>query len=122
MLLEEALKKFCPIIKELCVGDQCIAWKVVKLSEVNTGVNDDLIDRITTLIYDNLKIEAIKELRSAIGLGLAESKNHIENHAYGDVIRNDWRYNKYSNRNSPRGFCHVYQNTLEQNETSYNSF
>lgn len=122
MLLEEALKKFCPTIKDLCVGDQCIAWKKTKLNQDNTGINDDLIDEISDFVFKGDRIGAIKLLRSSLGVTLSAAKDAIEDQSYRGLIMRDWRYNNYSNKDLPRGFCHVYQNTLEQGESSYDSY
>lgn len=116
MLLSEALKKFCPEIKDLCIGSDCMAWCKAKVYDNGEGVNEGLIDRISDSIHCGDKIEAIKTLRSVMGMSLAESKDHVEQWTFPEAIRGSYRYTSGSNSNEERGFCQRFTNTQSDYE------
>jgi ribosomal protein L7/L12 len=114
----EAALKFCPLIRDTCMTDTCIAWAKTKISNASSSAAH-LIQEIIDLTNNGLKIEAIKKLRSELNMSLKDAKDAVELDLYPDLIRKFFNASESNDEHEERGYCVRFSNTLGNESPIY---
>lgn len=116
MKKQDAALKFCPLIRDCCMTDSCMAWS-------RTSVNNTyqkaimFIEEIAEYVSAGQNIHAIKRLRETLCVTLKEAKDMQEDGSYPLKIRQHFNAMEERSDSDETGYCIRFRNTLGQNET-----
>jgi hypothetical protein len=114
MKKEDAALKFCPLIRDRCMTDSCIAWTKTQTLDEHYRATE-FIEEIYHLHNTHQKIMAIKRLREVLNITLKDAKDLSDEGNYPDKIRQFFNATDSSD-DEEKGYCVRFSNTMGTNE------
>lgn len=121
MKKEDAALKFCPIIRDKCMTDSCMAWGRATFGNAYQQANL-FIEEIDHLSHTAQKILAIKRLREILNITLKDAKDMQELGTYPTMIRQHFNAVEESSDMGERGYCLRFTATTLLNNESIQSY